>query len=63
MSPDSFEFICYDRFSGTTSRIDRVYSDWWKNTKSSFEKDAKTFPENPKNYENFSTEKKTAKLI
>ena len=27
VSPDSSEFTCYDRFFGTTSRIDRVYTD------------------------------------
>ena len=26
-NPDSSEFIHYDRFSGTRSRIDRVYTD------------------------------------
>ena len=26
-NPDSSEFTCYDRSSGTTSRIDRVYND------------------------------------
>ena len=64
--------LCKPEFSLTTDfsffikNIKHNYSsasDWWENTKSSFEKDAKTFPENSKNYENFNIKKKTAKLI
>ena len=37
-------------------------SDWWENTNSSFKEDARTFSGNSRKYQNFNTEKKTAKL-